>query len=126
MLLDVSHAPLVYIHEEVESPLSFEEQVQQLFEKGQPFVLITHHKDHDHSDETPDERREKALMFKRIKSRLTTFCRGMVVVEGDEPTSGAVRMIATTASKAFGFAVVFAADDEDATRQGNLLLSKAP
>lgn len=124
MLIDVSRAPFVFIRAEVESHASIEEQFQQLLDKEQRFVLITNHGEDDHHDETAEERRQKALLFKKIKARLTQLCRGMIVLEGDKPTPAPARLIATTASKAFGFAVAFVSSEEDAIRQGMELLAK--
>lgn len=124
MLIDVSHAPFVYIRAEVESNVSLEEQFQQLLDKGQPFVLITNHGQDDHPDETAEERREKAFFFKKIKERMGRLCRGMIVLEGDKPTPAPMRLIATTASKAFGFAVVFVPSEDDAIQQGKELLAE--
>lgn len=122
MFIDASQSPYVYLREEVESNTPIEEQFQKLLSKDQPFVLITNHKDHDHSHDTPEERREKALFFKRIKDRMGRLCRGMIIMEGDTPTSAPMRVLATTASKAFGFSVLFVSSDDEAIEKGKELL----
>lgn len=122
MLIDASQAPYVYLREEVESSISIEEQFEQLLSRGQPFVLITNHKDHDHSNDTSEERKEKALFFKRIKERMGKLCRGMIIMEGDTPSPAPMRLVATTASKAFGFSVLFVSSDDEAIEKGKELL----
>lgn len=123
MLIDVSHAPYVFIKAEVESNVPVEEQFQKLLDNGQPFVLITNHGQDDHEDETVEERREKALFFKRIKDRLSKLCRGMIILAGDRAPPAPARLLATTAGKAFGFTVAFASSKDDAIRQGKVLLA---
>lgn len=123
MFIDISQAPFVYIRAEVESSVPIAEQFQQLLAQEQPFVLITNHRQDDHPDETPEERKEKALFFKKVKERMRQLCRGMIVLEGDKPTPAAMRLMAATASKAFGFAVKFAASEEQAIEQGRELLA---
>ncbi len=123
MFIDISQAPFVYIREEVESSVPIAEQFQALLEQDQPFVLITNHGQDDHPEETPEERKEKALFFKKVKTRMRELCRGMIVLEGEKPTPAAMRMMATAASKAFGFAVQFAASEEQALQQGRALLA---
>ncbi|WP_256078802.1 hypothetical protein [Massilia sp. YIM B04103] len=123
MFIDISQAPFVYIREEVESSIPVTEQIQQLLAQDQPFVLITNHRHDDHQDETAEERKEKALFFKKVKERMRQLCRGMIVVEGEKPIPAAMRLVAATASKAFGFAVKFAASEEQAIQQGRELLA---
>lgn len=124
MFIDVSLAPLVYIRADVESDLPMEEQFNQLLDAGAPFVLITNHSHDDHPDETVEERREKAQLFKRIKDRMARLCLGMIVLEGKNPTPAPMRAIATSASKIFGFVVLFASSEEEALRKGDELLAK--
>lgn len=124
MLVDDSRAPFVFLRPEVETGLSIEEQFQRLLDKGQPFVLMTDHSPDAHHDESVEERREKALFFKKVKDRLRSQCRGMIVIERGKPTSGPARLMAATASKVFGFAVAFASDENEAIRQGEALLAR--
>lgn len=130
MLLDDSRFPLVFLraHEEesssVDEVLERNSQLEALLDKQKPFVLIADHSAHDHDDETPEERKEKALFFKRIKNRMREYCLGLIVIEGHSPITTAARIAATAASKALGFSVQFAADDEQATSKGLLLLEK--
>lgn len=105
MLIDDLRSPLVFLRSHGESPLSVEEQFQQLLGKGQQFVLVADHAQNDHPGETQEERKEKALFFKRIKDRMRVLCRGMIVIEGDKPTAAPLRMAASATSKAFGFTV---------------------
>jgi hypothetical protein len=118
MVIDMSQTPYVYLREEVESDVSIEDQFRQLLDRNQPFILITNHKDYDHSEDTQEERKEKALLFKRIKERMGKLCRGMIIMEGNTPTSAPMRLVATTASKAFGFAVVFVSSEALLSKSG--------
>ncbi len=130
MLLDDSRFPLVFLraHEEesssVDEVLERNSQLEALLDKQKPFVLIADHSAHDHDDETPEERKEKALFFKRIKNRMREYCLGLIVIEGHSPVNTAARIAATAASKALGFSVQFAADEESATVKGTILLEK--
>ena len=130
MLLDDSRFPLVFLraHEEVyssvEEVLDRNRQIESLLEKQQHFVLIADPSDHDHDDETPEERRAKALFFKQIKAQMKQYCLGLVIVEGHAPLNAAARVAAVAASKALGFSVQFAADEEQAAVKGTLLLER--
>ena len=130
MLLDDSRFPLVFLraHEEesssVDEVLGRNRQLETLLDKQKPFVLIADHSAHDHDDETPEERKEKALFFKRIKDRMRRYCLGLIVIEGHSPVNTAARIAAAAASKALGFSVQFAPDEEQAAAKGMLLLEK--
>ena len=123
MLIDDSSAPLLFIRPHVESDLPVERQLERQLEKGQEFVLITHHAlDEDH-DETPEARKQKVLYFKTIKSRLQALCRGMVLIESDKPLPATVRLAATAAVKAVGFTSAFVPDEQAAIEEGKRLLA---
>lgn len=130
MLLDDSRFPLVFLlaHEEenssVDEVFGRNRQLETLLDKQKPFVLIADHSAHDHDDEAPEERKEKALFFKRIKDRMRKYCLGLIVIEGHSPVNTAARIAAAAASKALGFSVQFAADEEQASAKGMLLLEK--
>lgn len=124
MLIDDSRVPFVFLRADVESGISLEEQFEQLLDKGRQFVLVTDHSPDAHHDETVEERKQKAIFFKKIKDRLRTLCQGMIILEGDKPTPAPARLAAATASKAFGFTVAFASDEEDALEQGKALMAK--
>ncbi|NEI72936.1 hypothetical protein GR212_25570 [Rhizobium lusitanum] len=130
MLLDDSRFPLVFLraHEELGSSIDEQQernsQLESLLDKQTPFVLIADHSTHDHDDETPEERKAKALFFKRIKDRIRKYCLGLIVIEGHSPANTAARIAAAAASKALGFSVQFAADEESAAAKGMVLLEK--
>lgn len=130
MLLDDSRFPLVFLraHEEesssIDEVLGRNRQLETLLDKQKPFVLIADHSAHDHDDETPEERKEKALFFKRIKDRMKRYCLGLIVIEGHSPVNTAARIAAAAARKALGFSVQFAVDEEQAAAKGMLLLEK--
>ncbi|NTF46533.1 hypothetical protein [Rhizobium rhizogenes] len=124
MLLDESRSPLIFLRVKPESDMHINQQLERLLDRRKAFVLITDHAPDDHEDETPAERKEKALFFKRIKDRMRQYCRGMIVVEGATPTNAAMRLAASAAGKAFGFSIQFAADEQDAVARGMALLAK--
>ncbi|EUB98925.1 hypothetical protein PMI07_005206 [Rhizobium sp. CF080] len=124
MLFDDSRFPLVFLRTQTESAISINEQFEQLLDKRERFVVITDHSPDDHEDETQEERKEKALFFKRIKHRMREFCCGMVVIEGQTSASAVLRVAATAAAKAFGFAILFVSDEEQAVTKGLALLEK--
>lgn len=129
MLLDDSRFPLVFLRDHEDETSSIDEvndrnnQLESLLDRQAPFVLIADHT-HDHDDETPEERKAKALFFKRIKDRMKKYCLGLVVIEGQSPMTGAARAAAAAVSKAIGFTVQFAPDEEQATAKGLRLLEK--
>ncbi|QQM30013.1 hypothetical protein JET14_17240 [Martelella lutilitoris] len=130
MLLDDSRFPLVFLREHEDENSSVEEvhdrngQLESLLDRQMHFVLIADHAEHDHDDETPEERKEKALFFKRIKDRMKKYCLGLVVIEGYAPMNSAARVAAAAVSKAIGFSVQFAPDEAQATAKGLALLEK--
>jgi hypothetical protein len=130
MLLDDSRFPLVFLHAHEEPNSSIDEslernrQLEKLLDKQTPFVLIADHSTHDHDDETPEERKAKALFFKQIKNRMRKYCLGLIVIEGNAPKNAAARVAAAAASKALGFSIQFAVDEEQAAAKGMVLLEK--
>ncbi len=124
MRLDDACFPLVFLRAQAEATAPVNEQFERLLEKRAPFVLITDHSPDHHDDETPEERKEKALFFKRIKGRMRDYCRGMIVIQGNAPANAAMRLAAAAASKAFGFAVHFEIDAAHAAVKGLTLLDK--
>lgn len=124
MLLDDTRRPLVFLRAGEETNVPIEMQFEKLLENDSPFVLITDHAPDDHEDETQEERKQKALFFKKIRDRLRRLCRGMIVIEGDKPTPMAGRIAAQAASKALGFSVSFVTSEEQAVEKGLLLLGK--
>ncbi|MBB3929278.1 hypothetical protein GGR25_000297 [Kaistia hirudinis] len=132
MLLDVSQFPLVFLREHEEKNSSVGEvfernaQLEALLNRQEPFVLIADHAAHDHDHETPEERKGKALFFKRIKDRMRQYCLGLIVIEGASPFNSATRTAATAVSNALGFSVRFAADEQSAIAIGGTMLKKNP
>ncbi|MBN8944977.1 MAG: hypothetical protein J0H01_36070 [Rhizobiales bacterium] len=124
MLLDTSCFPLVFLREHAEAAAPIDEQFERLLDRQLPFVLITDHSLDHHGEETPEERRNRALFFKKVKDRMRRYCRGMIVIEGGKPTGAAVRLAAAAVSKALGFAVHFEADAPHAAVKGLTLLDK--
>ena len=123
MLIDDSAAPLLFIRPHVESNLPLERQLEHVLEKGQAFVLIVDHAPDEEPVETPEERKQKALYFKTIKSRMQSLCQGIIVIEGDKPTPLAARLAAAAAIKVFGFSIAFVPGEQAAIEEGKRLLA---
>ncbi len=122
VLLDRSRLPVVFIRTEANAETPINDQIEALLEERRPFVLVTDHAPDDHDEDTQEERKERALFFKKIKDRMRAYCRGMIVIDGGRPMSPAIKIAAVTAGKAFGFAIVFAVDEAEAERKGRSLL----
>lgn len=127
MLIDESRAPLMFLRSREESDVPVEQQLQRLLDQGRPFVLVMDHSPEEHHDESAQERRERALFFKRVKDQMRSVCRGMIVLEGGKPTPAPMRLAAAGLSKAFGFKVGFVDDETAAIELGLrwMLLSTA-
>lgn len=131
MLLDESRFPLVFLREHEEETSSLDEvtdrnlQLESLLNREETFVLIADHSEHHHDDEAPEERKAKALFFKQIKGRMRKYCLGLIVIEGHAPVTTTARVAAAAASKALGFSVQFAADEDQAATKGMLLLAQS-
>jgi hypothetical protein len=129
MILDDVRFPLVFLRAHADGIHSDEqagrdELFEGLLKRASPFVLIVEHIAHDHDDETSEERKAKALFFKRIKQRMASYCLGLIVIEGDSPLNAAARIAATGASKALGFPVQFVKDEGAAVAKGRSLLEQ--
>jgi len=123
MLLDEKRFPLVFLrHDGSADAPAIQDQLERLLDRSAAFVLVTDHAPGGDEAETPAERKDKALFFKRVKDRLRRHCRGMIVIEGDRPTAMAGRIAAAAAAKAFGFTILFAADEDQAAAQAASLL----
>lgn len=124
MFLDTSCFPLVFLRAHAEAAAPIDEQFERLLARQLPFVLITDRWPDHHGEETPKERRNQALFFNKVEDRMRRYCRGMIVIEGGEPTGVAVRLAAAAASKTLGFPVHFEADAPHAAVKGLALLDK--
>lgn len=123
MLLDQTRFPLVFIRVEAPSDLSEEDQMQALLARAAPFVLIAPAQaKHDHGDETPEERKQRALQFKAWRDRLRRLCRGVIVVLDGQPLAAPFRLAAEGFGKAVGVTVRFVDDEAGAVAAGKALL----
>lgn len=114
MRIDMSQMPLVFARTKQFSTETFEMQFQQVLDREEKFVLISDHAVNDHDNETPEERKQRTLFMKTIRSQMRALCLAMIMVEGDKPIPAATRLTANTASKAFGFKIAFAHTEQDA------------
>lgn len=129
MRLDDTRFPLVYLraHEDGEGHDAAEDR-NSLFEgllgRAQPFVLIAENPDHDHDEETSEERKARAKVFKQMKGRMRKYCLGLILVEDDGPAGVSVRLAATAVQKMLGLTVQFVPDEATATAKALALLHK--
>ena len=122
MYLDQSRFPLVFLRSDRPSDLPHELQFEGMLDRGAPFVLIGDHvPDKDH-DEPHEERKKRALFFKKNKDRLRVLCRGIIVVEGDKSIPMPLRLAAQAVGKAFGASIAFVRDEAGAVEAGMALL----
>lgn len=125
MSLDASRFPLVFARDGEPSMSLITQQFEEIFDREAPFVLITDHRPDDHDDEPPEHRREKAMLFKQMKSRLKKYCLGMIVIEGDQPVTAVMKLAASGLSKALGMTVRFVPDEDEAIICARSLLETA-
>ena len=127
MLLDQSRFPLVFIQADTPSELSEDAQMEALLGRAAPFVLIAPAQaKHDHGDETPDERKQRALQFKSWRERLRRLCRGVIVVQGGKPLAAPFRLAAEGFGKAVGVTVRFVDDEAAAVVTATAMLEPGP
>jgi hypothetical protein len=131
MRLDTSRFPLVFFRQADQAPASGtpEQQLEALLDRGQAFVLLTDHLPGDHAEashaESHEERKQRALFFKRNKARMRALCKGLVVLTGERPLPAPARLAAQGAGKALGLAVAFAPDEcGGIARAGDMLASQ--
>lgn len=123
MRLDQTRFPLVFIQADTPSHLSEEAQMAALLDRAAPFVLIAQAQGrHDHGDETPEERKQRALQFKTWRERLRRLCRGVIVIQGGTPLAAPFRLAAEGFGKAVGVTVRFVDDEASAIATGEALL----
>ena len=125
MQIDKSVYPLVFLREtaspQTERP---EAELEAILVDGLPFVLISDHPPHDEAHERPEEKKTRALFFKRNKALFRRNCAGAIVIEGAKVTPMPLRVAAQAFGKAFGVPFHFVPDEDAAIELGNRLLMK--
>lgn len=131
MQLDTTRFPLVYLrgHDAQEAragtEASAEGQLESLLDQGRPFVLLTDQLPGDHPEESHEERKQRALFFKRNRERMRQLCRGMVVITGDRVVPAALRLAMQGMGKALGMRIAFVQEDGDARQRSMEWLAQA-
>lgn len=128
MQLDTTRFPLVFMREAEQPPSAVgtpEQALEALLDRGERFVLLTDHLPGDHAEEGHEERKQRALFFKRHKARMRALCPGMVLITGDRAIPAAVRLAAQGAGKVLGLAIAFVETERDATEAASRWLAKA-
>ncbi|MET4575025.1 hypothetical protein [Ottowia thiooxydans] len=126
MQLDTTRFPLVFLreHDHEQSHDEAEAQIAALLDRGERFVLLTDHlpgDDHRHND-SHEDRKQRALFFKRNKQRLKDLCAGLVIITGDRSIPAAAKLALQTLGKVLGLGFVIVRDTHDATEQASKLL----
>ncbi|WP_431257337.1 hypothetical protein ACQ86G_22185 [Roseateles chitinivorans] len=127
MRFDTSRFPLVFLMENTQAAgptETVEAQLIALLDRGERFVLLTDHLPGDHAEESHEERKERALFFKRNKDRMKRLCGGLVFITGDRSVSAAVRLAAQGAGKVLGLGFAFVPSEDEATGEALRLLAK--
>lgn len=125
MLIDASRFPLVFMRTNVSSTTSAVEQLEALLDRGERFALLTDHSPAEEHRETAEERRERALFFKRNKLRLRKYCVAAIVIEGGKATPPPLRLAAQAFGKSFGFGFHFVPTDTEAAGLALQLLAQS-
>lgn len=127
MQLDTTRFPLVFMREAEQQPSAGtpEQGLEALLDRGERFVWLTDHLPGDHADESHEDRKERALFFKRHKARMRALCQGMVLITGDRVIPAAVRLAAQGAGKVLGLAIAFVETERDVTEAAGRWLAKA-
>ncbi|MCX5520090.1 hypothetical protein OSH10_16740 [Kaistia defluvii] len=127
MMLNCDEFPLVYIRDhdhDVRAPgePSWPEEMEALLGRNRPFVILFDAPQKHEQEETQEERREKAIWFKRNRARLTALCAGAIVIESNGPTPMPIRLAARAVGKAFGVEFRFVGDDKAAREVATTIL----
>lgn len=123
MLIDKSRFPLVFLRETASTQTeNTEAELEAILSDGLPFVLISDHPPRNDGDEPPEERKARALFFKRNKAIFLRNCAGAIVIEGAKATPMPLRLAAQSFGKAFGVPFHFVPDESAAIELGDRLL----
>ena len=128
-MLNCDAFPLVYVedhdhHAPAPGEPSWQEALEALLCRNQPFVIIFDAPEKDDHEETQEKRREKAIWFKRNRARLTSLCAGAMVIESRGPTPLPIRLAAQAVGKAIGVEFRFVGDDKSAREEATIILAE--
>lgn len=128
MRLDAMKFPLVFLraHDQAHAAHEAEVQFDALLDRGERFVLLTDHLpgDDDGHDESHEDRKQRALFFKRNKQRLRQLCGGLVIITGERSIPAPARLAVQTLGKVLGLSFAFVRDEKDALKEAGRLLSR--
>lgn len=123
-MINASEFPLVYLDGIEEADDAAEVGLERLLDRERHFVLISSHLPGDH-DHFQDDRKRRALWFKRNKQRLRRWCVGAIIIQQQRSLPTSIKLAITGVSKVFGMPLHLVASDDEARRQGRRLLSDA-
>ncbi len=127
MLFDTTRFPLVFLKEDPQAhshDTDTEAQLATLLERGERFVLLTDHLPGDHPEESHEDRKRRALFFKRHKERMRAFCAGLVIVTGERTIPAAVRLAAQGAGKVLGLSFDFVRSESEGVAAAERFLAR--
>jgi hypothetical protein len=124
-LIDLSRDPLVV----VTAPRAgtpdrvdrYHAALEWLIGRGMPFVLITQ-TDGNEDAESPEDRKARALWFKREAGNLARVCKGFVYIEPDEGRRAVWQARAAAMADAFAVPMRIACDMADAVATARTLV----
>lgn len=123
MQIDTTQFPFIFLrehdHDHPHTAGADEQVLLALLEGGEHFVLLTDQipGDHDHPEESHEDRKQRTLFFKQNKARIREVCRGMIVITGESAVPMALRLGLQGIGKAFGVPAAFVKSEHDAREQ---------
>lgn len=134
-LHDISRFPFVRAtHREKQAgvALQWQREMEALIGRAQPFVIIFppgHHAgleqlDGDAMRQAQEERKQRALWFKRNREQLAVSCKGMITIELEATRRFAERAKASLLEKAFGVPLRVADSGDMADELADALLGR--
>ncbi len=127
MQVDDTQFPLVFLreHEQEHTSQQTQDQLEALLNRGQRFVLLTERLGGEdrNQEESHEDRKQRALFFKRNKQRLKDLCAGMVVITQGRAIPAAARLAQHTLGRVLGLRFAFVFDEGEARVEASRFLT---
>jgi NADPH-dependent ferric siderophore reductase len=125
LIHDIAAFPFVWLRHDAmhaRNPAQWQIEMDDLLERGEPFVIIFEAGEHD---ETHEDRKTRALWLKRNKQALVGVCLAVIAIEPDTVIRVLREAQSVMAAKAFGIAAKVVACEADALLVARKLLEQA-